>query len=413
MHPAVGIVGTGVYLCGLVFLGAGGGFVAEGYLLNRLLTSQLSFDAGWLPWALTCLLVAVAVNYAGVRVGIRVLVATAMISAAALLVVAVAVVARGGAAGNTLSVFEPRQTSWGGVFHGVLFAVSLFIGFETVAALGEEVKLPRRSIPAAMVISIGACAGFYLLVTYAGAIGFGKVGARTAWFASGDPFGELGQRYVGQAFGWIINVALVLDLFSVCVAFTLAASRVLMVLARDRLLPRPFSSTSRRFHSPTGGLAGVAAGGLTVTTWSAFAHFGATARTPGVLEAVLILSASGTYLITFVYLLLALGGLRALAVKKARGGWWWQLPAVLSAMAVPALSFDGSLDPFPTYPNDIAVYFAVGSLGLALAWYVLVRSRRPDVMGTAAAHAESADLLGTTPASAPGSSRRESTPSLR
>ncbi len=55
-----------------------------------------------------------------------------------------------------------------------LFAVSLFIGFETAAALGEEARLPRRSIPVAMIASIMLCAGFDLLVMYAGAIGFGK-----------------------------------------------------------------------------------------------------------------------------------------------------------------------------------------------------------------------------------------------
>jgi amino acid transporter len=55
-----------------------------------------------------------------------------------------AVIARGGADGNTPAVFGPGRTSWDAVFPGILFAVGLFIGFETVAALGEEARRPRR-----------------------------------------------------------------------------------------------------------------------------------------------------------------------------------------------------------------------------------------------------------------------------
>jgi hypothetical protein len=46
---------------------------------------------------------------------------------------------------------------------------------------------------------------------------------------------------------------------------------------------------------------------------------------------------------------------------------------VLIAIAVPVLSFDGSLHPFPAYPNDIAVYVAAGVVALTLVWYVALR----------------------------------------
>jgi len=106
-----------------------------------------------------------------------------------LAVVAVAVIADGGAGGNTLAVFDPSRTSWKAVFHGILFAVSLFIGFEAVAALGEEARLPRRSIPIAVISSVAISLAFYLVVTCAGAIGFGEEALRqNVWFASGSPF---------------------------------------------------------------------------------------------------------------------------------------------------------------------------------------------------------------------------------
>lgn len=389
IHPSVGVIGTGAYLIGLLFLGAGGGFVGEGFFVNSLLSSELSVNLGWGVWALVALAAVITLNYVGVRIGIRAIVASATLSLVPFLIVAFTVIARGGIGGNTLGVFDPGQTSWNAVFHGILFAISLFIGFETVAALGEEAKMPRRSIPRAMITSIVLFAGFYLLVTYAGAIGFGKAGARTTWFASGNPFGLLGQRYVAHSLGWIINLTIVLDLFSVCLAFTLAASRVLMTLARDGLLPAPLSRTSRRFHTPIGGLATIAVWALIVTLWAALTHYGAATHTPDVLQAALILSASGSYLITFVYALLAAGGLwLVLVVEHRPRQLWWRLPVVLVALAVPVLSFDGSLNPFPAYPNDLGVYFAAASLLIAMVWFATLRVWRPGLVGAAAAYAE-------------------------
>lgn len=387
-HSSLGIVAGGTYVVGLLFLGAGGGFVGEGYLVDRLLADRLAIHLGWATWALVSLVLVIAINVRGVRIGIRAIVATAALSLVPFLLIAVVIIAKGGVHGNSLAVFDPGQTSWNAVFHGILFAVSLFIGFETVAALGEEAKLPRRSIPVAMIASILLAGGFYLLVCYAGAIGFGRGDAASAWFASGNPFGELGARYVNHSLGWIVNVTIVLDLFSVCIAFTLAASRVLMTLARDGLLPRPLSRTSARYHAPTGALTVIAAWTLIVIGWVAITRYGAAAHLPNVLEALLILSASGSYLITFVYLMLALGGLWLLHADDAYRLASWRLPVVLIAVAVPVLSFDGSLNPLPAYPNSIAVYIAGGAVVAVSGWLVLLRARAPHRVAAAAHHAE-------------------------
>ncbi len=369
VHPALGTVGAGMYVMGLLFLGAGGGFVALGFLTDALLASELSIELGWWFWALASLAAAIAINWVGVRVGVRAIVLTAGVSVVPFLVIAVAVIAQGGAEGNTLAVFDPASTSWDAIFHGVLFAVALFIGFETVAALGEEAVAPRRSIPVAMLASIVVCLAFYLLMTYVGAIGFGRPALEQgAWFASGNPFGELGRRYVGDAFGWIVSLTVVLDLFSVCIAFTLAASRVLMALARDGQLPRALSRTSARYRTPVGGLVAIAAWALLVIAWTAALPPPTDGSIPAVLQSVLILSATGSYLVTLVYLLLALGGLWLLRADEGRGGWGWKLPVIVVAIAVPVLSLEGSLDPFPAAPNDRAVYIAAGTVGAAILW---------------------------------------------
>jgi amino acid transporter len=125
VHSSVGVVGAGAYVLGLLFLGAGGGFVAEGFFIDNLLESELSVEVGWWCWSIVALVTVIAINYVGVRIGIRAIVLMAAISSVPLFVVAVAIVVQGGAQGNSLAVFNPSQTSWNAVFHGVLFAVSL------------------------------------------------------------------------------------------------------------------------------------------------------------------------------------------------------------------------------------------------------------------------------------------------
>jgi amino acid transporter len=387
VNRSAGIVGAGIYAIGMLFLGAGGAFVAEGYLTDRLLASEFSIRLGWPVWALAALAVAVAINHLGVRIGLRAIVVTAALSLIPFLVVAIAIIADGGASGNSLVVFDPRQTSWTAIFHGVLFAILMFVGFETVAALGEEARRPRRSIPLMMIATIVLCGAFYLLIAYAGAIGFGRAAAAGAWFDSGNPFGDLGQRYVGHALGPIINLTIVLDLFSVCVALTLATSRVLLALARDRLLPGVLGRTSPRFHTPTGGLAVIAAWALLAIGWAASTHYGAAGHRPDVLEALLILTSAGTCLVAVVYLMLALGGLLAIGAPGGRAVRWWRLPCVLAAAAVPLLALDGALDPWPAYPADLGPLFAAAAVVIVIVWWAMLRTWRPELVSRAAANA--------------------------
>jgi hypothetical protein len=84
--------------------------------------------------------------------------------------------------------------------------------------------------------------------------------------------------------------------------------------------------------------------------------------------------------------LLAAGGLRMVGGKRQRG--WLKLPAVLVAIAVPVLALDGSLNPLPAYPGDVAAYLATGGVGVAFAWYAALRAWRPSAVRAAACRAE-------------------------
>jgi hypothetical protein len=119
---------------------------------------------------------------------------------------------------------------------------------------------------------------------------------------------------------------------------------------------------------------------LLVMLWAGLTRYGDSDGLPNVLQAILILSATGGYLITLVYLLLAGGALGLLWADRGQGGLWWRLPVVLAGVAVPILSLRGSLVPFPDPPNHTGFYFACAGLGLAALWYAALRALRPEAL---------------------------------
>src|SRR5262249_1510943 len=73
---------------------------------------------------------------------------------AVMLLVDLVTTAKGGSHGQALSAFSFSHTNAGGfdgVFYGIIFGVTSYIGFETAADFGEETSKPRRNIPIAVI----------------------------------------------------------------------------------------------------------------------------------------------------------------------------------------------------------------------------------------------------------------------
>ena len=319
------------------------------------------------------------------RLAIRGVLALAFISAIPFVITAIAVILDGGANGNTLSVFDPGSTSLNDVFNGVLFAVTLFIGFEVAASIAEETHRPKRSIPIAVLGTITIAGLFYLLMTYASAIGFGE--SRVAdWAGSANPVGEVAGQYVGKGMATIVDLVVILDALSVAIAFTIGASRMFFALGRDGLLPAALATTTRR-ETPLGGNLVVVAAGIVAIVFAGTTDYGTAMKLPDEFVAFLISATAGTFLITAVYAVLAIGGFRL--VFATRGGYWWKIPALIVGLAVPVFAYDGNLDPWPTYPLNRGIIFTFICLAIVAIWYAFLKMTRPERIREAASYAES------------------------
>lgn len=386
INPTFGVFGAGLYFLGSLFLGAGGIYIAIGYVSNNFFVNHLSWNPPWWIGGIIALVIVFALNHFGVRIAIRGILILAAISSLPFIITALVIIAKGGVSGNDLAAFGTQHASFNAVFNGILFAVTLFIGFEAAASIAEECREPRRAIPIAVISAVILCGVFYVLVTYAATIGYGQKGIGN-WAASTSPIADLGTKYVGKWMGVIIDLAIIFDMISLSIAIMVTTARGFFALGRDGFLPRWTASVSR-YGTPVAGNVIVAVWSLVLVVWAMIQSWGKASPLPGEVQTFFITTAVGSYLIELIYAFLAIGALWILwSTGKRRVQDIWSYVVVLLGLATPALAFKGSLVPFPVYPNDLGVWIAVAGLILVVIWTLAITRSRPDRVKEAAFYA--------------------------
>ncbi len=139
-------------------------------------------------------------------------------------------------------------------------------GFDLIAAVGGEVKDPRRTIPRAMLGSLGAALCIYIpllfIIVTIGAPA-GKTIVELSRHQPDTLMAAAVEQYLGRTGYWIVLVAAILSMVSALNANLLAASRVALTMAQDRTLPSVIGQVHARNKTPvmavyTSGLALVA-----------------------------------------------------------------------------------------------------------------------------------------------------------
>ena len=201
------------------------------------------------PWWVISAVAVVAVfvlGALGIDVGAKVLVALISLESAILVVMAVAVIVRGGAQGLGFASFEPGNVFQSGVLAVLGICFAAFMGFESTALYRAEARDPARTIPRATYVAVAFMAIFYCFIAWTVVQALGQSDVQSAAGKQGAAlFFVTVREYVGPWAEHAMYVLIVTSVYAAQLAFHNAINRYVFGMAESGALPRMFARTNR------------------------------------------------------------------------------------------------------------------------------------------------------------------------
>ncbi|MEV7357169.1 APC family permease [Kitasatospora sp. NPDC091276] len=234
-----------------------GMYGAFGFFAHTTAADLLGLDLPWPVWALLGVAVVWLLGYRSIDLGAKVLGALLIAETGILLVLAVAVLVRGGAHGLDLSSFAPHNVFSGGMGGVLGLSFAAFIGFEATAIYREEAREPRRTVPRATYAAIAFLGLFYTFITWMIVQAFGATEAVAT--ATADPAGMFFTAMTDYVGAWATDlqrVLIVTSLLAALLAFHNTITRYGYALATEQAAPAALGRVHPRHGSPwIGGIA--------------------------------------------------------------------------------------------------------------------------------------------------------------
>ena len=309
-YTSRGLGAEGGFIGGWLYAGgfaAGISFVMiiSGFFLNQVMDTHVGIhfgSDGWFWWFLILMALLTAIALRDIRISTRTQLVIGVASVAAIMLLLVIVLAKGGDAGVTLKPFDPgRLPSVHGLFLAVVLAFTGYIGFEAAASLGEEAADPLHVIPRAIVMAIGVGVVYYVFLSWVMAVGFG-VAHIDKWATDPAALDTLAGRYAGTWLAVIVDLAVSVGAFVAALAGVNLTARTVFAMAREGGMPRRFAWTHPRFGTPWAAIGASLALTLALVVvlarivWNdPFKYFGfmATTATFPILGAYILIAAAG------------------------------------------------------------------------------------------------------------------------
>src|SRR5580698_5238174 len=315
-----------------------------------------------------------------VKVTTRVQLIVGVVTVAIIVIIDLVTTAKGGSHGQALGAFSFSHTNSGGfngVFYGIIFGVTSYIGFETAADFGEETAQPRRYIPIAVIAATLFAIVLYLWTTYSITIGYG-VNNGTKMGADPVALKTTATTFVGSWLGTLAEIGGMLAAFIVCVACATAAARTLFAMGREGVLPKAFGQTSPRFQTPVNATVAVTVIATVMALLIGYPLSDSAFGQP--FSNYYFWATTGTLVIIVVYIMLCLGGI--VFFYRTRDSRKWNPVAHVAVPLVGAIVFGAALygSVHPTPPGILAwtPLVAVVWLVLGIGTLLWLRARRPE-----------------------------------
>ncbi len=288
----VGAAALAVFSYNAIQIGLYGAF---GYFAAVTATDLIGITLPWWVWAAAGIALVWFFGFRSITVGAKVLGALLVAETGILLLLAIAILVKGGADGLSLASFAPSNIIAPGAGGVLALAFGAFVGFEATAIYREEARDPDRTVPRSTYIAVGFLGLFYAFISWVIIQAFGNTDAVHA--ASTDPAGMFFtamNTYVGTWASDVMRVLIVTSIFAALLAFHNAITRYSYALASEGVLPRRLGHIHPVHKTPY--VAGIAQTILAVVVVGAFAAFGADpylqlllwVNTPGVIGIVVL-----------------------------------------------------------------------------------------------------------------------------
>jgi len=233
-----------------------------GYLISDMLHLQFHLNIPWWSIALATAALTWALTHYGVQLSVRVTAVLGGLEMLIMLALGISFLIHPGPGSDYLAPVQPSASPhhFGGILAGMVFSILALSGFEAPAPLAQESRLPARMIGRAIMLSIMSIGIFYILTSYASAIGWGT-GNMAAFASNANPYYALGHALWGAGWSFVV-LAIINSAVGVGLACTNAASRVMYTMGLAGTLPARFGHIHPRHRTPTFSIAFVQISGF-------------------------------------------------------------------------------------------------------------------------------------------------------
>ncbi|MXY25766.1 MAG: amino acid permease [Acidobacteria bacterium] len=218
------------------------------HLVPGFEVARLYQVAGWdvhASWVIAGVAGTLAIGVVNYR-GIRFAAFAQRLAVGGLLLVGLAFFLPGSVHGDTANL-APLITGWEGVLRVVIMTPFLYVGFDVIPQLAEEIDVPLRTVGRVIVLSIVMALGWYGLVQWTVGLSLDPATLTDRALPTADAMSAVyGSEWAGR----VLVIGGAFGILTSWNAFFLGASRLLFAMARGGMLPAVFARLHPRYGSP-------------------------------------------------------------------------------------------------------------------------------------------------------------------
>lgn len=136
------------------------------------------------------------------------------------------------------------RPSYSALSTSALLLVFTFTGFESIPIPAGEVRDPQRSVPFALLTTMGIVTVVYILIQFV------CIGTLPGLANSTRPLADAGSRFLGIAGGYIITAGAIVSITGNLIGQLLVTPRIIFAMAERRQLPQTVAAVHARFRTP-------------------------------------------------------------------------------------------------------------------------------------------------------------------